>query len=249
MKPIVAAPESLVYVRIANELREQILVGAIAAGDRLPRENELSRQFGASRTSVREALRVLTAQGLIATHRGSSGGSVVLELDHRDVMKMLELNMRSMVSSEGSSELEMSEVRELLEVTAAWLAASRRTPDHLTRLAECIPDIAPDSTPTQDQVDLNLRFHYVILEATGNRLLHLFAEPVSVLIHSFFRTQEHEPAYYQMAVEDHRRIARAIASRDAEAARLAMSEHIAKQRRYGGEPGIASAFDGLRFSV
>ena len=233
----------LVYLAIAEQLRDRIALGTYPAGSRLPSEIELAKQFGAARTSVREALRVLASQGMIETTRGGSGGSVVLQLDHRDVMRMLERTMRYLLTSRGCTEEEMEEVRELLEVSATWMTASRRTPVQLDRLRSCLPDIEPGMQPRPEQVDMNLRFHYEILEATGNRLLHVFAQPVAVLIYSFYRRQEHAPEYYQQVLEDHRRILKAIEARDADAARVAMSQHFCALR----ESTAPSPLAGLSF--
>lgn len=235
-----AAP--LLYLSIAEELRNRIVIGVYPAGSRLPPEVELAREFGVARTSIREALRVLASHRLLETTRGSTGGSVVLELDHQGVMRMLEQNMQALMTSHGCTEQEMEEVRELLEVSATWLAASRRTPVQLEKLHACLPDIAPGATPTPEQVDLNLRFHYAILEATGNRLLHVFAEPVSTVIYSFYRRKEHAPDYYQQVLKDHRIILRAIENRDPEGARQAMTEHFCELRE-----GVRSSLTGLRF--
>ena len=234
------------YLAIADELRNSILEGDYRPGDRLPTEHELAKRFEVARTSVREALRVLSSEGLIQTTRGGVNGSVVLELNHTDVMRKLERNMHSLVATRGCSELEMEEVRELIDVTAAWMAAARRTPVHLERMRAAIPDIPPGTLPTPEQVDTNLRFHYLILEATGNRLLHLFGEPVSAVIYSYHRRREHPPEYYQTVLDDHRRILQAIEDRDEAGAREAMSLHIRHLR--GKADDATSPLAGLSFS-
>ena len=240
-------PRGQIYAQVANTLRQEILSGNPLPGQKLPSESALSERFDVGRTTIREALRVLSAQGLIRTQRGAMGGSTVMALSHPQAMEMLELSLRSLAVTPGCSLEEMDEVRELLDVTSTWLAAARRTPDHVRRLREHITDVPPGSQPTPRQVSANLMFHYVILEATGNRLLHLFGEPVSVLIHSFFRRQEHRPEYYQSVIEDHRKIARAIEIRDQDAARRAMTEHIAHLRFPGESDAPHSAFAGLSF--
>jgi DNA-binding FadR family transcriptional regulator len=78
-------------------------------------------------------------------------------------------------------------------------------------------------------------------------MLHLFGEPVSVVISSSPRRQEHRSDYYQSVIDDHRRIARAIESRDPDAARQAMTEHIAHLRFPDEQYPSRSAFAGLSF--
>lgn len=237
----------LAYVQVANTLRAEILSGRPPAGERLASEAALGERFGVGRTTIREALRVLVAQGLIRTQRGANGGSTVTTLTHPQAMEMLELSLRSLAVAHGCSLEEMDEVRELLDVTATWLAASRRTPEHVRQLYACISEVEDGAAPTPEQINTNLQFHYRILEATGNRLLHLFGEPVSILIYSFFRRQEHRPEYYHAVTADHLRIARAIEQRDPVAAQRAMSEHIANLRYPDAPATPRSAFSGLAF--
>jgi len=241
-----AEPDQLIYVRIADTLREGILSGQLPPGHRLPSEAELGRQFGSSRTSIREALRVLVSQRLIDTSRGATGGSTVRQLDHLEVIDMLKDNIRSLMVGRGSNRDEMEEVRELLEVSATWVAAQRRTEEQLARMASCVAPVSL-TLPTHEQTQLNLRFHYEILQATGNRLLHLFAEPILESINLVSQQeQEQGLAYYRMVAGEHWRILDAIRDRDQSAARDAMSEHVLHLR---SEPaaGPGSPFTGLCF--
>jgi DNA-binding FadR family transcriptional regulator len=234
------------YLAIARALRAEILGGRYPVGSRLPGEVELAGMLGVARTSVREALRVLASEGLVRTTRGQSGGSVVCAVDHRDVMTMLRGDIEALATFQGCTEEEMEETQELLEVTAAWMAAQRRTPLHLSALRACISDLAPGVQPGAAEVDANLGFHYRLLEATGNRMLHLFAEPVSAVIHHRFRQREHDPAYYQQVTEDHRRIADAVEARDARLARDEMLRHL-RNLRSDGDHGARSFLTGLAF--
>jgi GntR family transcriptional repressor for pyruvate dehydrogenase complex len=242
-----AEPDQLIYVRIADTLRESILSGRLPPGHRLPSEAELGRQFRASRTSIREALRVLVSQRLIDTSRGATGGSTVRQLDHLEVIDMLKDNIRSLMIGRGSTHDEMEEVRELLEVSATWVAAQRRTEEQLARIASCIAPVGL-SLPTHEQTQLNLRFHYEILQATGNRLLHLFAEPILVSINLVAQQQQHDLAYYRMVAREHQKILIAIRDQNQSAARDAMSEHVLHLRSKPSA-GPGSPFTGLCFGL
>lgn len=255
-RTIEAAPRSklasdsdgYVYIKVADELREEILQGNPSPGERLPSEVYLSKRFGVSRSSIREALRVLASQGLIMTHRGATGGSTVLQPDHHVVMDMLKLNMRSMIAADGCSEEELEEVRELLEVSAAWLAAARRTPADVGRIKGCIPETATAMTVEQN-IEMNLQFHFAIFRATGNRLLHLFAEPVHDLIYTFFKDRPHSSEDWEVIHAEHRKVARAIEARDQDAARRAMSSHIRTVRADDDDIRMRSPFTGLSFDI
>ena len=66
---------------VADKIRRQIVAGDLAEGERLPPEDDLTAQFGVARTTLREALRVLESQGLLAIRRGRGGGPVVTHPD------------------------------------------------------------------------------------------------------------------------------------------------------------------------
>src|SRR2546427_8574550 len=104
-----------------------ILAGKLRAGHRLPTEAELRAQFGVGRSTIREALRMLSSERLLTTSRGVGGGSSVAHLNHDDVTEMLEVAVAVLTNSEGVSVAELLEARDLLEVPAARLAAVRRT--------------------------------------------------------------------------------------------------------------------------
>ena len=139
----------------------------------------------------------------------------------------------------------MEDLREVLEVTATWQAAVNRTEEQLARLWNSIPPLAPGARPTEEDTQTNLSFHYVILEATGNRLLHAFSEPVLVTINAVTVAEnEYETEYYHRVRRDHIKIAKAIEAKDQRAAALAMTEHVFHLRSATGlEP--TSPFTGL----
>ncbi len=138
------------YEQIAEQLRELIASGKLSPGERLPNEGNLARQFGVSRATVRESLRVLTAQNLIRTAKGSGGGSYVTlpTVDH--LSEFLRANFDLLTASQDVSLDDFLEIRMLLEVPAARLAAERRDAGLLERLHATIPE-EPLKLTTQDQ--------------------------------------------------------------------------------------------------
>lgn len=162
------------------------------------------------------------------------------------MVAQLRTSIGALVSANGCSNDEMDEVRELLEVTGAFLAAQRRTPMDLDRMRSSIPADAR-SVPIDIQRAMNLEFHYSILAATGNRLLHVFGEPVSDVIYARFRGKDHGLAYFGRMLDDHRAILAAIEGRDRGAARRAMASHLLHIRAgtTTGQPVLL--LDGLAF--
>ncbi len=222
-------PRDPAYLRVADDLRAEILSGAVAPGERLPSEARLAERFGVSRSSIREALRTLASERLIATTRGATGGSTVQRLEPRHVSAMLRSNIAALANAQGCTTEEMDEVRELLEVTGAWLAALRRTPMDVAALHASIPS-DPSSVSIETQRAMNLDFHQRILAATGNRLLTVFAEPVADVVYERFRGREYDSDYFTRMGEDHRAILAAVEDRDQVGARRAMAAHLRHTR-------------------
>src|SRR2546423_3466595 len=126
------------YEQVYDQLRELIMRGELERGQRLPGEAELAREFGVSRGTVREALRLLAAHNLIRTAKGAGGGSFVTLPTADHVSEVLQANIRLLNESREVTAEEMLETRELLEPFAARMAAERRTDEDLERLRACI---------------------------------------------------------------------------------------------------------------
>ena len=176
------------YEQVHDQLRDLIVRGELPRGQRLPNEAVLARQFGVSRGTVREALRVLAAQNLIRTAKGAGGGSFVTlpTVDH--VSEFLTANIALLNESQDVSAEEMLEARELLETFAAGRAASRRTDLDLERLRSCI--VEPGDVGSEQQFALNTLFHSAILDAAGNTLLRIAGQPIFGILQTNMRRRE-----------------------------------------------------------
>lgn len=216
------------YQQVADQLRDLVTRGELAPGDRLPSESELASLFGVSRSTVREALRVLTSGGLLVTTRGTTGGTFVARVDPRHVSDYLEASL-GLMSGDGISVGEILEARELLEVPAAGLAAARRTQEHL-RLLEEVLEREERSRIRGDTRREHRQFHEVVLAAAHNRLLDLMTDPVfRVLQGRFLRDDLTEDSWREID-DDHRHIAESIAKGDVAGAEHAMREHLRRLR-------------------
>ena len=120
--------------RVAEQLETLILESKLRSGERLPTENELARQYGVSRTVIREAVRSLAAKGLVQVTQGS--GTVVREMTNEQashsISSVLKQNTRRVDIEK------LLEVRRMLEVEIAGLAAERRTDADLETLQETV---------------------------------------------------------------------------------------------------------------
>jgi DNA-binding FadR family transcriptional regulator len=216
------------YEAVAARLREQILGGELAPGDRLPTEPELSVRYGVSRSTVREALRVLSSQNLVETTRGVSGGSFVVHPRAEHVRDYLEVALGLLAVGEQVDVAALLEVRDLLEVPAAGLAAEHATKDQLDALRATLLD--PAHTDARELHECNHRFHALLVTAAGNPLLEVVAQPVFRTLVTRFARGEAELPFWEEVVDDHRVILAAVEAGDAERAQELTRAHLARLR-------------------
>ena len=216
------------YEELADALRARILGGELQPGDRLPVEPELSAHYGVSRSTVREALRVLSSQHLVTTTRGVSGGTFVMHPNLEQIAGHLEVGLGLLATSADLSVEQLLEVRDLVEVPAAGLAAERATPAQLAAVRATLVD-PRDAEPGQMHA-CNHRFHMLLIEAAGNPLLSVVATPVFGVLTTRFVRGDASASFWDTVLDDHRAILRRVEAGDAEGARAAMHDHLARLR-------------------
>lgn len=196
--------------RVTHVIREAILDGLLIPSTWL-RELELARELSVSRTPVREALRRLAVEGLVTIE--AHQGALVASMSMDDI-------------------LEVYVVREELEGLAARLAAKHHAGRHVEQLAKLM-DRMQEAAQEQDYSELaslNLAFHKVIRDAAGNAYLDRFLTQVEHAVRRFGRTTFAMPGRSKEALEEHRRLASAISSGDAETAEMLATQHMKRAR-------------------
>lgn len=207
---------------VASSIAREIAQGRLCPGDRLPTEQSLATTFGVSRNVVREAIARLRSEGRVLSRQGR--GAFVS--DHAPA-SALTISHETIDNAEAFRGL--FELRRLLEVEAAGLAARRRRDEELTAMRGSL--VAIEDVPYGGVAWLraDLDFHRLIAAATGNvyivQVLGFVSERVreSILASGHARGSD---AMVQMTVSEHRRILDAIAARDLAAARDAMRHHL-----------------------
>lgn len=228
------------FEQVADQLRELITAGALAPGQRLPTEAALAEQFGVSRATVREALRLLSAHNLVRTQKGVGGGSYVNVPTVAHVSQLVSSNLGLM---RGELSLDaLLEARELLEVPAAGLAADRLRPEDLEGLRASIPS-DPLSLTVDEQFAHNREFHFRLVRAAGNPILSIAAQPIFVVLQTHLRRAELPQQTHSAINHEHREILDALEARNSDAARDAMRRHLLTLRpgyeRSWGDPSTA----------
>jgi DNA-binding FadR family transcriptional regulator len=213
------------YEQVADQLRELIMTGELAPGERLPNEALLAREFGVSRATIREALRVLAAQNLLRTAKGAGGGSYVTVPSVRNISDFLRSNINLLTGNRDVTLEELIEARILLEVPAARLAAERRRDDDVERLRASIP---PDSPRIEAREEFlhNAEFHTTLIEACGNTLLYIAAQPVFSALQTHLARSQLGRRFHVEIHRHHARIVGAIEAGDASAAGAEMQSHL-----------------------
>lgn len=208
---------------LARELRRQILGKSLPEGARLPTERELIAQSGLSRSSVREAMRILEAENLVTTRPGRFGGTVTNRPDDESLARSVSL----FVHGRGISLSSLLQTREAVEPLLASLAAEYRTDEELLLLTDATRSVegAFDDLPLF--LSENVRWHVLIATASHNELLRALMISISNLIYKAtalenFATED----VRRQVIQAHRRIVEAIAARDSDAARRRMARHL-----------------------
>ena len=202
---------------LADRLQQSIIDGLYPPGSALPPERDLVASTGLSRGSVREALRILEARGLVTTRAGRYGGSLVVEPSD----DALGSSIRRFAKVRGVSLSALVDARRALAPMVAFLAAMHRTDDDLIRLTEIsarLDAAAANDVPRFLQENAN--WHIALAEASHNDLLRAFMASISGLMLEASRIENFASDDVRLLVTiAHRRILKAIEQQDADAAR------------------------------
>lgn len=215
--------EQRLYERVADQIVALIKQGQWKAGDRLPTERDLADAFQVSRTVIREAVKYLEAQGLL---RVTTGSGIYVQSPDSDLVSR-SLGTYLELSAADNYPLHLIEVRRVLEVEMAALAAERATPEQVEQLKAICREMRANRQ-THRHAELDFELHNRLAEATQNELFPMLLSPLIDQVFDLVRrTWE---GYGQRPVErvfqEHEAIVAAVEAGDAQAARLAMAQHL-----------------------
>ena len=212
--------------RIYEQILEQIVSGRSAIGDRLPSEEQLSKEHSVSRPVIREALSRLQADGVVITRKGA--GTFVQRQPGREFLRLAPIG--------GIADLmRCFEFRIGLEGEAAYLAAQRRTDEHIAAIQSAFDKLDEANAASELGVKEDIELHVAIARASRNQMFVQTLDALAVHVFngmnvtrslSLTRNQKR----LRLVQEEHRRIIEAIFASDNELARAAMREHIDNAR-------------------
>lgn len=204
-------------------LRALIADGDLRPGDRLPSEGDLCERLGVSRGSLREAIRMLAALGVLDTRHGS--GSYVSELHAADLIKGLSLTVGLLPLG---SIIELYELRRALESHAASLAAARVDEETLADLEALLTELE-SVTDEERQSELDHQFHMRISEVAGNDALSNLLDVLRARSRAYrIFTTDDAVEIKILSDAGHRQILRGLETRDPVAASSAAAGHVAQ---------------------
>lgn len=161
---------SSIYEQVADQIRDAILGGTLPSGERLPPERALAQQFGVSRATVREALRHLEAQGLLAP-RGRTSPMQSADPDHA-VARFCEA-LTHVVRLRDVSLPDLIELRLAIETTALARAATAPVAARLAEARAALETMAKPKVSPDDFYEADVAFHIALVAASGNQALGL----------------------------------------------------------------------------
>jgi GntR family transcriptional repressor for pyruvate dehydrogenase complex len=222
-EPIAVEPT---YRKVASALVDHIIAGRLQAGDHLPPELELARQFGVNRSTVREALRELDSAGLLGRRRGSKRMVVM-----RPGTGHVGAGVRRALVLHDVTYLDVWESLMILEPPLAATAAARRSASDLKRLQAAAQSVIEAEGSPQAVLHV-VQFFRALGEASGNPALVLAQEPLLQLLEPSLTAMIGEVSQARARIIDaQRRLIQAVDSRDTEAAQTWMAKHIRDFKR------------------
>lgn len=205
-----------IYERVVEKLKQSIASGELLPGDPLPSERRLMEDFGVSRSSLREAFRVMELLGLIESIPGK--GRFVRHAGSDDEKNNIRL--------EDAAVLELMEARRVLDPAIAAESARRATSSDLTKLLRVITDTEKSLDSPERRASADFEFHLALAEATHNfvfvNITRMNFDLILATHDKIYKLLEDKEAFLQ----EHRGMYEAILDHDAELAREKAAKHI-----------------------
>ncbi|RBW70696.1 FadR/GntR family transcriptional regulator [Bacillus taeanensis] len=209
------------YEKIVVQIRKLIQEGRLKPGDRLPGERELAESLGCSRTSLREAFRVLESEGLVISKPG--GGRFI---QHVDQNMAVEYRFNPVDMIEKSSVVYFLEARETLEPRIAELAAERGTPEQVQKIEKALLKMEEQLKNPDEKIDGDSSFHIAVAECTQNFVFVSMLETNLNMIRQVRRKTLVSQDRYKASLEEHRLIYEAIKNKDVQKAKEMTIFHL-----------------------
>lgn len=209
--------------KVIDEIRHRLETGLLKIGDKLPNQNQLSGELGVSRTSLREAMKILDLLGVIEQRPGY--GTVI----RKEIPELQTQGAHLPLVSDATATYELLEAREILECGAVRLAARKATDEQIRELFALVEkmDAYLASEDRENFKKLDLAFHGLINAASGNRFLNDPGIALNQYMQQFIEENiELLPGLLKESQQYHRTVCQSIADHDPQRAETEMRRHI-----------------------
>ncbi|MFB0546196.1 MAG: FadR/GntR family transcriptional regulator [Anaerolineae bacterium] len=212
--------------RVVNEIQGLIVSGRLEPGTKLPPERELAEEIGVSRTVIREAVHILGTKGLLETRQGV--GTIVRQVTRDQIVEPLSLLLQT---SDGGISIEhLHQVRRILEIEIAGLAALQATEDDVEELRRTVTEMGLAEDDPEAFASRDADFHQALAKTTRNPLLVVLLDSIRDLMQEVRLLVTSYPGLPQQVMPDHRKILDRVIAKDPSGARQAMQEHLERAR-------------------
>lgn len=209
-------------VQVADRIQDLIETEALHMGDRLPSERDLAERLGVSRPVIRESLQVLSERGLVRIKPGC--GTFVQEPSTQHAADYLELYFKLRLCP--GSLHEFFEMRQLLEVETAGLAAERAVSGDIAALDATIANMQSQKDSLAGFISADLEFHLGLAHAAHNEYLLMILGPLANIWSQVISISAKAPGAVQAGIDYHRDIITHITQHDVLGARESMRRHM-----------------------
>jgi GntR family transcriptional repressor for pyruvate dehydrogenase complex len=198
--------QSSVVDLVIERIKEAILAKELKPGDYLPTETELVTNLGVSKTSVREAIKMLQAQGVVDVRRGR-GTKINEDIGEGVIVPLI----YQLMLARGTIQ-EIIDFRMMFEEAYTIMAVDRATPEDISRIAAAVEDLELAIAENRQTAIEDLAFHIEILHSTHNPLVIRVGETIMELFRvSIGYSVKHHP---EIALRDHKKIFEAFCKKD-----------------------------------
>jgi GntR family transcriptional repressor for pyruvate dehydrogenase complex len=220
----VKTSQSLVK-RVVDELQGMIVDGELKPGMHLPSQNELAKRLGVSRTVIREAVGILVTKGLLESKHGV--GMIVCKIDQAQIVAPLVM----LLKTKGITIDDLFQVRSIIEVEIAGLAAKSAKPPDIIELRSIVDEMATISQNPLEYVRLDDKFHRMLASMSENPLLVVLSDSIRDILQEIRLAVSGHPDLAAITRPDHVRILEGIVDRDIDGARKAMLAHLENAKK------------------
>jgi len=214
---VLEAPDKV--QRVVSALHDYIINGNLKPGTELPPESEMAKQLKVSKFSMREALRIAQAQGLVEISQGRRTRVADISVDPlTDIMHLLLRRSENVL-------LELTEARKCLESSIVRRAAERAEPEHIEAMQMTIEALKHHLDDVEYCVEKDLEFHNILVQASNNRVFEIMLAPLAEFLKQS-RLETLHVSGVQKAIDEHSLILDAIRKRDPDLAEADMKHHL-----------------------